>query len=258
MHTTATSLPPATLRVARGDADLSSVAALLADAGRCRMVLALDDGRALPASRLAIEAGVSPATASSHLGKLVGGGLLTVEQEGRQRFFRLAGPAVGRLLESMMELAPAQPVRSLRQSTRADALRAGRTCYDHLAGRLGVGIMGSLLADECLTGGDGTFDPDRAVHDRRTGWGHDVDYRLTDRGRCFLAEFGVELPPRRPAVRYCVDWTEQRHHLAGALGRGLLDRLLQLDWVRRSPSTRAVEVTARGTSGLHETFGVQA
>ncbi len=241
-----------------GDADLAAVAALVADPGRCRMLLALDqEGRELPATRLAAEAGVSAATASAHLAKLVAGGLLSLESRGRYRLYRLSGPAVARLLESMQQLAPAQPIRSLRQSTRAGALRAARTCYDHLAGRLGVALMSGLLAGGRLEGGDGTFDERLAVHDRRAAYGRDLDYRLTDEGLKFLVDFGVELPPGRPAVRYCVDWTEQRHHLAGGLGRGLLDRCLQLDWVRRTPSTRAVELTPRGARGLRETFGVE-
>ena len=242
----------------RGDADLAAVAALVADPGRCRMLLALNqEGRELPASRLAAEAGVSAATASAHLGKMVAGGFLSVETRGRYRLYRLSGPVVGRLLESMQELAPAQPIRSLRQSTRAEALRAARTCYDHLAGRVGVAVMSGMLGTGRLEGGDGAFAEERAVLDRRSAYGRDLDYRITAGGMRFLADFGVELPPRRPAVRYCVDWTEQRHHLAGGLGRGLLDRFLQLDWVRRTPNTRALELTSQGTAGLREAFGVE-
>jgi DNA-binding transcriptional ArsR family regulator len=242
---------------AGGDSDLAAVGALLADRGRCRILLALGDGRALPASRLAAEAGVSPATASGHLGKLTSAGLLAVEPQGRHRYYRLAGPAVGRLIESLQELAPAVPVRSLRQGTRARALREARTCYDHLAGRLGVDLMSSLIERGLLTGGDGTFDPERARADRRVGAGHDVDYELTGAGSAFLGELGV-LPPSRPqAVRYCIDWTEQRHHLAGALGRSLRTRLGELGWIRPAETTRAVVVTPSGREGLAATFGVQ-
>jgi hypothetical protein len=116
--------------------------------------------------------------------------------------------------------------------------------------------MAGMLATGRLEGGEGTFDEELAVRDRRAAYGHDLDYRLTKQGLTFLADFGVELTPRRPTVRYGVDWTEQRHHLAGGLGRGLLDRFLQLDWVRRSPNSRALELTARGVRGLRESFGV--
>lgn len=240
-----------------GDADIAAVGALLADPSRCRVLLALDDGRALPASLLAAEAGVTPATASSHLGRLTAAGLLTVEQHGRNRYYRLAGPKVGQLIEVLTQLAPAQPIRSLRQGTRANALREARTCYDHLAGRLGVALMRAILDRGRLTGGDGSFDPDRPGHDGRTGYGHDVDYRLTADGYAFLTDFGIALPSRRPVIRYCVDWSEQRHHLAGAAGRGLLIRLVELDWVRRSKANRAVQVTDAGWTGLGDVFGVQ-
>jgi len=240
-----------------GDADIAAVGALIADPGRCRILLALDDGRALPASRLAAEAGVSAATASSHLRKLTDAGLLAVEAHGRHRYYRLTGPAVGHLIEVLAQLAPAVPVRSLRQSTRANALRQARTCYDHLAGRLGVALMRVMLERGQLSGGDGSFDPDRAIHDQRTGYGRDVGYQLTAAGYAFLTDFGVALPPHRPVVRYCVDWSEQRHHLAGATGHGLLNRLADLDWIRRSTANRAVHITGTGRAGLSDVFGVQ-
>jgi len=221
------------------------------------VLLALDDGRALPASLLAAEAGVTPATASSHLSKLVAAGLLTVERHGRNRYYRISGPKVGQLIEVLTQLAPAQPIRSLRQGTRANALREARTCYDHLAGRLGVALMRGLLDRGQLTGGDGTFNPDRAEHDKRTGYGHDVDYWLTADGHAFLTDFGIALPSRRPAVRYCIDWSEQRHHLAGALGRSLLSRFVELDWIRRASAHRAVHVTDTGRAGLSQVFGLQ-
>ncbi len=237
-----------------GDVDLAAVGALVADPGRCRMLLALGDGRALPASRLAAEAGVSAATASSHLGKLTGAGLLTVEARGRHRYYRLAGPAVADLIEALQRLAPVAPVRSLRQGTRARALREARTCYDHVAGRLGVALMAALIDKGHLTGGDGSYDP--GLTDARAGYGHEIDYRLSPGGADFLAEFGLRVPPQRRLMRYCVDWSEQRHHLAGGLGRGLLDRLRELDWVRRTDATRALRVTEGGRAGLRATFGV--
>lgn len=239
-----------------GDVDLAAVGAVLADPARCRILLALDDGRALPATRLAEEAGVSAATTSSHLRRLTGAGLLTVERHGRFRYYRLAGPVVGELIELVGRMAPTVPVRSLRQDTRARKLRRARTCYDHLAGTLGVALMRTFVDRDLLTGGDGTFDPDHTTSDRLSARGRDLDYRLTDAGRSFVGDFGIELPRRRREVGYCVDWTEQHHHLAGSLGRGLRDRLDALDWTRRADTSRAVEITAAGRRGLDREFGI--
>src|ERR1700759_5517687 len=177
-----------------GDSDIAAIGSLVADRARCRILLALGDGRALPASRLASEAGTSPATASSHLRKLTDAGLLTVETHGRHRYYRLAGPDVGRLIEALQQVAPASPVRSLRQDTRARALREARTCYDHIAGRLGVRLMATMLERGYLTGGDGTYDPERTPRDHRAGYGHEVDYALTTAGQEFLDGFGVQIP----------------------------------------------------------------
>jgi DNA-binding transcriptional ArsR family regulator len=233
----------------RGDADLAALGAALAEPARARIVLALGDGRALPASVLANEAGVAPSTASGHLARLVRAGLLDVLPQGRHRYYRLAGPEVGELLEALARVAPAAPVRSLRQGTRAEAVRAARTCYDHLAGRLGVGLFGALIERGDVTGGDGRHDPDTAVHDRLSARGRDLDYRLTPSGRDTLASLGVELPGT-DALRYCVDWTEQRHHLSGAAGRALAQRLLDLGWIRRADTGRAVHVTDSGRREL--------
>ena len=240
-----------------GDADIAALGSLIADPARCKVLLALDDGRALPASVLADEAGVSRPTASSHLTKLTDAGLLTVERHGRHRYYRLAGPDVGELLEQLVRLAPARPVRSLREGTSAARLRNARTCYDHLAGRLGVEIMTSLLERGVLTGGDGRYDPARDARDALSRPGHDVRYQLTDTGRVFLTEIGVELPSgRRPLVRYCIDWSEQRHHVGGALGRAILDRFVEARWVKRVPRGRAVTVTDDGRSVLADWFGI--
>jgi DNA-binding transcriptional ArsR family regulator len=243
-----------------GDADIARIGALVADPARARMLMALGDGRALAASVLADEAGVAASTASAHLAKLVDGGLLTVQQHGRHRYFALSGPQVGALIETLAGLAPPARVRSLRHGTRAHAVRSGRTCYDHLAGRLGTGLMGALLERGLLAGGDGTFDPEAARNDRLSAPGSDHDYRLTERGRDQLSAFGIdfdELAARpRPLIRYCVDWSEQRHHLAGALGAALAARMLDLGWVRRARRGRAIHVTSEGSTGLAQTFGL--
>jgi DNA-binding transcriptional ArsR family regulator len=241
-----------------GEADIAKVAALIADPARARILLALGDGRALPATVLAAEAGVAASTTSAHLGKLVDGGLLTVRRQGRHRYFELTGPAVAEALEKLMALAPAAPIRSLRQGTRANAVRTARTCYDHLAGMLGAGLMAEMLQQGLLAGGDGTFTP--GAGDRLSGPGQACDYALTDRGRAELTAFGIELDAlarlRRPLIRYCVDWSEQRHHLAGALGAAIADRCFELDWVTRARTGRAVRVTPAGRVGLAEVFGL--
>src|SRR4051794_8286739 len=224
------------------------------------MLLALGDGRALPASVLASEAGVAPSTASGHLGRLVDAGLVTVTAQGRHRYFRLAGPQVAELIEALARVAPTGPVRSLREGTRAHALRQARTCYDHVAGRLGVALFGALIESGAVSGGDGRHDP--AGADRLSSAGREVDYRLTSAGAEKLARLGVEVPRTPPSeglpLRYCVDWTEQAHHLSGPVGRALARRLLELDWVRRADRTRALLVTAAGRRGLLSELGVPA
>ncbi|MGH7697682.1 MAG: ArsR/SmtB family transcription factor [Candidatus Dormibacteria bacterium] len=262
-----------------GDADIAAVAGALADRSRAKMLLALGDGRALAATTLAMEAGVAPSTASAHLAKLVSAGLLVVEHHGRHRYYRMARQEVGELLETLARLAPPSPVRSLREGTRANALRAARTCYDHLAGQLGTAIMAAFLDREALVGGDGTFHPastdpastdpastdSASTHppptqrDRLSAPGWDCDYRVTEAGRTWMDELGVKVPvgTGRPLIRYCVDWSEQRHHLAGALGAALLVRLTELGWLRRSPTSRAVHVTDAGRCGLATSFGVE-
>jgi DNA-binding transcriptional ArsR family regulator len=245
----------------KGDADIAAVAGLIGDRTRARVMLALGDGRALAASVLAQEAGVSASTISEHLGKLLDAGLLSVESHGRHRYYRLAGPRVARLLESLAELSPASPVTSLREGTRANALRTGRYCYDHLAGRLGVGIMRSLLDGGVLAGGDGRFDPARAVKDRLSAAGHDLDYRLTPEGERWVRAFGIDLDAllarRRPLIRYCTDWTEQQHHLAGGLGAAIAETMVERRWIERARNGRAVSLTDAGRRGLQERLQIE-
>jgi DNA-binding transcriptional ArsR family regulator len=239
----------------RGDADLAALGAVLAEPARARILLALGDGRAFPASVLASEAGVAPSTASGHLNRLVTAGLLEVLPQGRHRYYQLAGPHVGELLEALARVAPTAPVRSLRQGTRAEALRTARTCYDHLAGRLGVAVFAALLDTGHVVGGDGRHDPLAAIGDRLSAPGRDLDYRLMPSGRRALAELGVAVPDG-DRLRYCVDWSEQRHHLSGAAGRALARRLLELKWIRRADTGRAVFLTDRGRRELPRALGV--
>jgi DNA-binding transcriptional ArsR family regulator len=244
-----------------GDADIAAVGAVLAEPARARILLALGDGRALPATTLAAEAGVARSTASGHLSRLVDSGLVSVHPQGRHRYFRLAGPEVGRLIEQLARLAPASPVRSLREHNRAHAIRAARTCYDHLAGRLGVSLFAALVDQGLVTGGDGMHDIDAAGHDRLSAPGRDRDYRLTAAGRRRFEALGVDLPRARAdgtlALSYCVDWTEQRHHLSGHVGRALLDRMRALGWIERPTRGRAVLVTPAGRAGLARELGLE-
>ena len=180
------------------------------------------------------------------------GGLVTVESSGRHRYFRLASPEVAEALEALARLAPHHQVRSLSQGTHAEAIRRARTCYDHLAGRLGVAVLDALVATGALhvhEVGEGS--------DPVLGAGRARAYLLTDAGASQFAALGVALDPptRRPLTRYCIDWSEQRPHLAGWLGAALLTRFVGLGWVLRAPR-RVVKVTEAGWTGLAERLAV--
>lgn len=219
-----------------GDTDLASVGALLAEPARAKVLLALADGRSLPASVLASEAGVAPSTASHHLARLVSGGLISCVTRGRHRYFALSGPDVAELLEAAARVAPARPVTSLREGTRAHALRYARRCYDHLAGRVGVAVAEALEARRFLVASDGVF-------------------TVTAAGVSALGVVGVSAAEGESA-RACRDWTEQRSHLAGPLGRELLTALLEADWLKPELRTRALRVTPAGEDGLRR-LGVE-
>jgi len=242
-----------------GDADFTAPAELIGHPARSAMLLALLDGRSLPMSMLAGEAGVAASTASVHLTRLVEGRLLHVTQQGRHRYYSLASPEVAEALEALARLAPPRPVRSLRAGTRDHALRMARTCYDHVAGYLGVELMKSLLEQGAVVGGPGTHDPKSAHLDRLSAPGHDLRYELTAVGRELFSRLEADVPAsRRQEVGYCVDWTEQRHHLSGAAGAGLRARFEAMDWIRRGARgvPRALEVTARGRRGFAEIFRI--
>jgi DNA-binding transcriptional ArsR family regulator len=239
--------------------DIARAAALLADPSRAHILKALSDGRALTATLLAAEAGVRAQTASAHLAKLVESRLITTERRGRCRYYKLAGPEVSFAMEALAVIAPPLPVKTLRESNVAGALRRSRTCYDHLAGRLGVELLKSLVESGALQGHDGTHDPARAQRDRPGGYGHDVSYALTPGGCDVMTKLGIDLgdlPARRPMLRYCVDWSEGRHHLAGALGAAIAERLFELDWLRHGNAPRVVHLTDRGRSSLDGMFGL--
>lgn len=220
---------------------IAAVAALAGDPARVNMLLALSDGRALPAGELAFQARVAPATASGHLAQMVAGGLLTVAAQGRHRYYRLASAQVAAMLESMLTLAAdAETTPVPRVRCRADsALREARTCYNHLAGRLGVALADSLAASGHLTLGDDGGE-------------------VTASGFDFFAAFGLDLGGTRGRTicRTCIDWSERRLHLSGHLGAALCRRCLELGWIERQHASRAIAVTARGREGFCATFGL--
>jgi DNA-binding transcriptional ArsR family regulator len=226
-----------------GDADLAAVGALLAEPARARVLLALADGRSLSASVLALEAGVASSTASHHLARLVEAGFVTVVPRGRHRYFALSGPRVGELIEAAARVAPRQPITSLRQGTRAHAVRYARRCYDHLAGRLGIAVTDALCEHDLLTAS-------------LSSGGEVGGFVVTVSGSAELAAFGVDASPGE-AVRGCLDWTEQRHHIAGPLGRAVLTRMLELGWLTRDHGSRAVRLTDCGRRDLPERLGVE-
>ena len=247
----------------RRTVDFAPVAALFADRSRARIVSSLVDGRALPASVLAQESGVSASTASSHLARLVEGGVLRVERSGRHRYYQLAGPDVAAAVEALSVIAPQPPVRSLRESTRAAAMRDARTCYDHLAGRAGVAVLHGLLRGGALVRTDGRAGVERSPADRLAAPVRTNPYALGPHAEPVFARLGVDLDAlvarpasARPLLKFCVDWSEQRHHLAGALGAAVLAHAESAGWIARRPGGRAVEVTDAGRRALPDALGV--
>ena len=226
----------------------AEIAALAGDPARAAMLNALMDGRALTATELSHVAGIAPPTASGHLAQLTAAGLLVLEKQGRHRYHRLATPEVARMMESIMQVASANPAtgRPLTVGPRDSALRAARTCYDHLAGRLGV-----ALADALVAAGQVELTSDAGL--------------VTERGLHDLQRLGIELDTldaksgRRSArilLRPCLDWSERRVHVAGGLGAALCRLSFDKKWIRRIEATRAVAVTPAGVRAYREVFGV--
>jgi DNA-binding transcriptional ArsR family regulator len=224
-------------------ANIAEVASLVGDPARANMLVALMDGQALTASELAFLAGIAPSTASVHLAKLVEARLLAVVTQGRHRYFRLASPLVARMLEGITVVAAIEaPARYRPRSIRDKALCAARTCYDHLAGRLGVAIADSLAARAHVT-----LDEDGG--------------EVTASGAAFLASIGVDLAMLqrrrgRSFCRPCLDWSERRSHLAGAVGNAIAARCFELGWIERVRDSRAVAVTVAGRAGFADAFGI--
>jgi DNA-binding transcriptional ArsR family regulator len=240
------------------DAQVAPVAALVADATRATILFALSDGRALPACDLALHAGVTAATISYQLEKLIAGGLVAADRQGRHRYYRLASPTVIGLLEALATVAPPAPAKTFREGQEGKALRLARTCYDHLAGQLGVRIAEALLAGGCLVPMSHAASSRAAAN----GLGSKArDYVLTPAGVRLFRRLAVDVAgarsARRSFARACLDWSERRHHLAGALGAALLDRLFELGWIERTPSSRAVRLSDPGRRGLRDHFQIE-
>lgn len=221
---------------------IAATASLVGDPARANILTALMDGRALTAKELAFAAHVSAPTASGHLGKLTQAGLLTPHKQGRHRYYRLASPLVGQMLEGIMALSTATNSHLPERRTTwrgGEALRTARSCYDHLAGRLGVGLADSLCERGLVA---------------LTADGGEV----TDAGHRFLHGFGAEPEPgKRVFCRPCLDWSERRPHIAGRLGAALSCRCFELGWIQRQRDTRAVAITDLGRAGFAEEFGVR-
>lgn len=220
---------------------LAEVAALIGDPARANILQALGDGRALTAGELAWHAGVSAQTTSGHLAKLADAHLITLEKQGRHRYFRLASREVADAMEALMLLAAQGPKRYRPVGPKDEALRTARTCYDHLAGRLAVAMADRLSARQFILISDGAA-------------------AITDAGHDFFRDFGLDLDcdPKstRPLCRTCLDWSERRSHLAGRLGSALCQRCLDLGWIKRGKDSRAVTFTPQGIEGFRKTFGI--
>ncbi|WP_098743752.1 helix-turn-helix domain-containing protein [Paenibacillus sp. EZ-K15] len=217
------------------------VASIVSEASRAAILTVLLDGRYHPASELAYMAKIKPQTASFHLSKMVAANLVTVEQQGRHRYYGIQNQEVAQVMETLLSITPSVEIRSLNQASETEAIRQARTCYDHLAGNLGIQLTNSLLSAGVISEAED-------------------QYTVTEKGEDFFKAFQIDLGrvkrKRRSFAHRCLDWSERRHHLAGALGHALLERLLELQWIQRVPRTRAIQITPEGKKGLKETFHI--
>src|SRR6185437_9583709 len=234
--------PPSTRQ--RGDADIAAVAKLLADSTRSAMLWALSDGRALPAGELDRVAGVQAATASANLAKLVAAQLIAVEAQGRHRYYRVASGEVVRVLEALATLST-HHFDGISPHPAVSGVRLARTCYDHLAGRAGVGVTAALLDTGYLSEVESGYD----VTISGTAWFERLGIRVADVHQRAQRT-------RRIFARACLDWSERRHHVAGVLGAALCHRMLEIEWFERLPATRALRVTNEGRRELRRRLGV--
>ena len=223
--------------------NIAAVAAMVGDPARANMLTALLNGEALTASELALEANVTKQTASSHLSKLVDGGLVAVEAQGRHRYYRLADHDVAGLLETLMGVAARAKALRTRPGPKEPALRRARLCYDHPPGELGVALFDSFIRNKGMIPG-----PERV-------------YALTRLGRVKVSTFDVEIAEleagARPVCRACLDWSMRRHHLAGALGAAILDSVFDRGWAHQKRGSRVLEFTRIGEAGFRRIFQIQ-
>lgn len=231
--------------------EFAQIASIAGDPTRANMLNSLMDGRALTAGELARHAGITPQTASGHLQQLLGASLLLMEKQGRHRYYRLAAPSVAKMIEAIMEVAVSRaPVsRPIYTGPKDREMRLARTCYDHIAGALGVGIADALVAADYVE-----LDRDNEAS------------LLTENGLSFLSQLGIEMTAIRSRMykksgrlvcRACLDWSERRPHIAGLLGKTICDHSLSEGWIRRRAGTRTLEITAKGQQAYHAQFGLQ-
>ncbi|MGX6443490.1 ArsR/SmtB family transcription factor [Neobacillus sp. K501] len=222
--------------------NVAIVAALVSETSRAAILTALLDGRYHPASDLAQMAGIKPQTASFHLAKMLEANIVTVEKQGRHRYYGIRNQEVAHIMESLLSVAPPVEIKSFKHASENKGLRIARTCYDHLAGNLGVELTVALKNLGVL------YEENNAFY-------------VTEMGEAFFASFQINLEEvkkkRRSFSHKCLDWSERRHHLGGALGKALLERLLELNWVQRAPKTRAIKITNEGKNGLKEIFSIE-
>ncbi|RVU65941.1 transcriptional regulator [Bacillus thuringiensis] len=221
--------------------NISYIAKLIAEPTRAIILDCLMNNQALPASELAYMARVSHPTISSHLSKLVEGNLLTVEQHGRHRYYRLANQEVAEVLEKLGTIAPIAQVRSLKQSDQLKQVRYARTCYDHLAGRLGVEIAEKLLHRKFIILEEG-------------------EYIVTEQGKKWFLNFGINIKKanikRRVFAKPCLDWSERRYHISGWLGSAIAKLFFEQEWITKTDKNRAVHLTRKGMKLLKDQLGI--
>lgn len=224
------------------DPNIAKIAGLLSEPSRAAILTALLDDRYYAAGELANRAGITPQTASFHLAKMVDTKIITVEKQGRHRYYRIENQEIAQILESLLYLAPPVEIKSFRQSNETKAIKQARTCYDHIAGNLGVQLTDSMINMGVL------------ILEGKS-------LNLTDKGGAFFTEFQVDIPhvrkKRRSFSHKCLDWTERRYHLGGALGNALLEKFMELNWVQKKKNSRALTITQIGTKGLQDVFQIR-